>query len=100
MRGIREHPEYWVVFSIDGFGSHLDVDSLKVFADHKILVVKEESDTSQVSQAYDQKVAKEDKRVTRELLDGYKIHIKHVVAQCELILIINAGLNKVAKGDA
>ena len=88
------------VFSLDGFGSHLNVHSLKVFADHKIVIVKEESDISQVSQAYDQQVTKEDKRVTCELLDGYKIHIKHVVTQWELILIINAGLNEVAKGDA
>ena len=52
MEGIRGHDDKWVVFSLDGFGSHLDSEALKVFSDYKILVVKEEGDTSQVSQAY------------------------------------------------
>ena len=53
MEVIRDHPDKWVVFSLDGFGSHLCPKSLLVFAEHKILVVKEEGDTSQVSQPYD-----------------------------------------------
>ena len=60
MECIREHPELWVVLSLDGYGSHLDAESLLVFHAHKILVLKEEGDTSQVSQAYDQDVAKHD----------------------------------------
>ncbi len=38
--------------------------SLKEFFIRKILVIKEEGDTSQVSQAYDQLVTKSDKKFT------------------------------------
>ena len=62
MEGICDHPDWWVVLFLDGFSSHLDAESLLVFTDHKILVIKEEGDTPQVSQSYDQKVAKEDKK--------------------------------------
>ena len=61
MPGICEHPNSWVVFSLDDFGSHLDNEALLVFNKYKILVLKEEGDTLQVSQAYDQLVAKQDK---------------------------------------
>ena len=85
----------WMVLSLDGFGSHLVGDALLIFSDHLILVLKEEGDTSQVSQAYDQYVAKNDKRFTREILDKYKYHSTHVLNQWELILVINTALNKV-----
>ena len=56
---IKDHPEWWVVLSLDGFGSHVNVHSAqKVFYDHRIFVIKEEGDTSHVNQAYDQFVAK------------------------------------------
>lgn len=100
MEGIRDHPDWWVVFSLDGYGSHLDSEALQAFSEHKILVIKEEGDTSQVCQAYDQEVAKEDKRITRELLEGYKFNVAHMINQWELIIIINEALNKVEKGDA
>ena len=62
MEGIREHPELWVVLSLDDYGSHLDAESLLVFHNHKLRVLKEEGDTLQVSQAYDKDVAKQDKK--------------------------------------
>ncbi len=61
MRGICDHPTWWVVLSYDSYGSHLQNDALEVFAADKILVMKEEGDTSQVSQAYNQMVAMSDK---------------------------------------
>ena len=100
MKGICDHPNWWVVLSLDGFGSHLDPEALLVFSKYKILIVKEEGDTSQVSQAYDQQTAKEDKRWTREMLDGYKFHISAIITQWELILIINEALNNVAEGNS
>jgi hypothetical protein len=66
---------------------------LDLLAKHKILAIKEEGDTSQVAQAYDQLVAKSDKKFTRALLDGYRFHAKGVINQFQLILIINAALN-------
>ena len=93
MEGIKNHPDWWIVLSLNGFGSHLVGRSLEEFAKCKILVIKEEGDTSQVSQAYNQLVAKSDKKFTRALLDGYRFHTKGVINQFQLILIINLALN-------
>ena len=57
MKGITNHSDWWIVLSLHGFGSHLVGKSLKEFSKRKILVIKEEGDTAQVSQAYDQLVA-------------------------------------------
>ena len=73
MEGITNHPDWWIVFSLDGFGSHLVGKSLEEFSKCKILVIKEEGNTLQVSQAYNQLVAKSDNKFTRALLDGYRI---------------------------
>lgn len=62
---IKDHPQWWCLLSLDGFSSHMDPDSLEVFAKYHILVIKEELDASQVCQAYDQIVAKHDKRLAR-----------------------------------
>jgi len=82
-RGIRsmpvivDHPEWWVCVSMDGFGSHVNVESAhECFAEHKILVIKEEGDTSQVNQAYDQFVAKDDKRIIRDYLHNFRRVVK------------------------
>jgi len=67
---IKDHPEWWVVISMDGFGSHVNVHrAQEIFSEHKILVIKEEGDTSQVNQAYDQQVAKADKAKMRQNLE-------------------------------
>ena len=64
-----------------------------MFVAAKILVFKEEGDTSHVSQAYDQLVTKSDERFTMALLDGFRFHITKVMNQFELMLVINAALN-------
>ena len=91
---IKDHPEWWALLSLDGFGSHLNMKALEVFAEYKILVVKEEGDSSQVCQAYDQQVARQDKRLTRDLLDRFRLGRHGVISQYELILVINTALNK------
>ena len=51
-----------VLLSLDGFTSHVNVlNAHEIFAEFKIMVIKEEGDTSHVCQAYDQQVAKDDK---------------------------------------
>ena len=100
MERVRDHPKWWVILLLDGFQSHLEPKALEVFAKNKILIVKEEGDTSQVSQAYDQEVAKEDKRWARELLDSYKFAVKDTVSQWDLIIIANAAFNEVTKGGS
>jgi hypothetical protein len=98
MKGVLDN--CWVVFSLDGFGSHLDAEWLMFFHVNKILVIKEEGDTSQVCQAYNQIVAKEDKRCARYILEMIKLYKKTVINECELIAIINEALNKVAETKA
>ena len=76
MPKIVDHPEWWVCISMDGFGSHANVHSAnECFARHKILVLKEEGDTSQVNQAYDQFVARDDKRIIRDYLKRFRTRI-------------------------
>ncbi len=56
-------------------------------------MIKEEGDTSQASQPYNQLVTKSDKKFTQALLDGYQFHTKGVINQFQLILIINSAHN-------
>ena len=37
---VRKYPDLWISITLDGYGSHLQGDVLKVFSDHKILIVK------------------------------------------------------------
>ena len=61
---IKDHPKWKVIVTLDGFSSHLvPVRDLEPFINALIEVVKEEGYTSQVNEAYDQSVAKEDKKV-------------------------------------
>lgn len=69
---VREHKDWWFCLCLDGFESHLSPYSRKVFAKHKIFVVKEEGDSSQTNQAYDQSVAKWDKKLVSEGLSDFK----------------------------
>ena len=85
---IKEHPNWWCMFSLDGFGSHVNVnDAHKIFEAYKIMVVKEEGDTSQVNQAYDQLTAKEDKRLLNCNLIQVKKTLKEHMSQWHLIKI-------------
>ena len=58
-----------MAITLNDFGYHLGGDALKVFANHKILIVNEEGDTSQVCQAYENENAKSNKRHHREFLN-------------------------------
>ena len=66
---ICDHPEWWVVKIIDGFGPHTSsLKAMEIYAEHKTMLLKEEADTSHVCQSYDQEVAKADKRSMRTSL--------------------------------
>jgi len=58
---IKDHPDWWMTLTCDGFSSHAVDKANEIFSKHKIKIVKEEGDTSQVNQSHDQKVAKKDK---------------------------------------
>lgn len=51
---IKDHPNWWAIVYLDGYKSHVDtVISQQAFANAKILLVKENSNHSQVNQAFD-----------------------------------------------
>ena len=85
MPAIKDHPEWWCLLSLAGFGSHLNTDALEVFAKYKILIFKEEGDASQVYQPYDQQVTTQDERMTRKLLNGFRFNRYRVVGDFELM---------------
>ena len=85
---ICEHPSWWVVVCLDGFGSHVNVHvAQEAFYQRKILILKEEGDTSHINQAYDQSVAKNDKAGMRANLDLIRPHIRSRLDQWYLITI-------------
>ena len=68
---IVDNPTWWVVKIIDGFGPHTSsLEAMTIYSEARIILLKEEGDTSQVCQAYDQMVAKDDKVTMRDGL-GY-----------------------------
>ena len=91
---LSKYPGLWMVLTLDGYGSHKDPKALEVFAEHKILVFKEEADTSQVCQAYDKEFSKDDKRHHLNFLDGIWFH-SPMVGQMGIVLVANAAQNKV-----
>ena len=68
MEGIKDHKNWWVCLTLDGFGSHLLPETYPIFNEYKIMLVNEDSDTSQTNQAFDQMKAKEDNRLICNLL--------------------------------
>ncbi len=76
MAVIKDHPDWMVCMTLDEFGSHLVPEALQPFTDAKIEVVKEEGDTLQVTQANDQLVAKEDKKLIGDMLDTCRSNCK------------------------
>jgi hypothetical protein len=76
---IKDHPNRMVCMTLYGFGSHLVPEALQAFTDAKIKVVKEEGDTLQVNQAYNQSIAKEDKKLIGETLDSCRSNRKLAV---------------------
>ena len=61
---VKEHPDWWVALTLDGYGSHVNVhESIEIFLNHKIDIVKEEAETLHVNQPYDQAMALNDKKI-------------------------------------
>jgi hypothetical protein len=66
---IRDNPQWWVIKIIDGFGPHTSsIEAMELYANARILLLKEEGDSSHVNQSYDQQVAKDDKVTMRDCL--------------------------------
>ena len=66
---IKDMPQWWALKIIDGFGAHTSSErAMEIYAEQKILLLKEDADTSHACQMYDQKVAIDDKRSMRQSL--------------------------------
>ena len=66
---VRDMPHWWMMKIVDGFGPHVSsLAAMKSYSDQKIMLFKEEGDTSHINQAYDQQVAKDDKVTMRQAL--------------------------------
>ena len=91
---IRDHPDWWVLLSLDVFTSHVNVlNAHDIFAEFKIMVIKEEGDKSHVCQAYDQQVAKDDKTHMRATLNMLNHVLGKRMDQWYLIAIANNAQN-------
>jgi len=97
---VRDNPDWWMTLTCDGFSSHLLDETQKIFSDHKIMVLKEEGDSSHVNQAYDQTVARQDKAHMRHNIQLVRRPLGNKkIDQWTLIsIVINAQL-KVKKED-
>lgn len=85
---VRDHPEWWFVLTLDGYGSHINNhEASKMFANYNVMVVKEEADTSQVNQAYDQLVAKYDKRNLTDIIEVVRNQLNGKMDQWHLITL-------------
>ena len=66
---VKKYPDLWMAITLDYSGYYLEGDALDVFADHNILIVKEEVDTSKVCQANDNEIDKINKCRHRDFLN-------------------------------
>ena len=85
---VKNHTDLWMEITLDVFGYHSEVDALKVFADHNILIVKEEGDKPQVCQAYNNEVVESDKYHHRDFLNRIRCDI-NCIDQWALIIVSN-----------
>ena len=93
----RVTPNWWILEIIDGFGVHLvSYKAMKMWYDVKILTVKEEAETSHACQAYDDKVAKLDKRHYCVAINAIKNTLFHFKAShLDQYSIVAAGLHAI-----
>jgi len=93
MHIVKDHPDWWMTLTCDGFGSHVIDKAVEPFDKHKIQIVKEEGDASQVNQSCDQDIAKKDKNHMRDNLEPVRHKLGKKVDQWSLIaLAIDAQL--------
>lgn len=77
LRVVRDHPDWWLLLSGDGFHAHkFTLAAQALFHELKMLHQIEEGDSSHVNQAFDRDVAKFGKATARETLP---IVIRHKV---------------------
>ena len=53
MEGVKDHPDWLVCLTLDGFSSHLQRKMYAIFKQYNIQLVLEDGDTSQTNQEFD-----------------------------------------------
>ena len=97
---ICEKPDWWVLKFIDGFGPHTSSEAaMQIYADKKIILVKEEGDSSHVCQAYDQKTAIDDKKSMRQALAYLRQSNKLVKGTIDGWQLVHVALSAVRELD-
>ena len=97
MEGIKDHNDWWVSLSVDGFSSHLIPEVYDIFNKYKIMLLLEDDNTSQTNQTFDQQKEKEDKHNIRSLLDKQGCVAKDVNDQWKLIAVCIIALKNSSK---
>jgi ribosomal protein L12E/L44/L45/RPP1/RPP2 len=98
---IKKHPDFWVLEILDGFSSHHSSPKvLQIYYDHKILQAKEEGDTSQLCQLYDQEPAKCDKVSLRSGVDMLRQAASVTLGVVDQWALVGVGLMAVRQGTA
>ena len=94
---IRDHPEWTVLLTGDGFHAHkMTLVAQQLLAASKIIFVIEEGDSSQCNQAFDRQVAKHGKSLMRAALDIVSRHnvYQNHIDQYGLLLISLSGIRE------
>jgi hypothetical protein len=94
---VKDHPDWWMICTCDGFSSHLVTGALETFSQHKIFLVQEDGMTSQTNQPYDQLVARLDKKELRCLLDLHRNNSKEQLNQYTIVAICLSVFKKIKK---
>ena len=88
MNVIFAHLDCQACVFLDGYGSHANVTkALEISAEHHILILKEEGETSYVNHEHDQFVSKEDKIFMCAQLSKVRLSLGHGMDQQILISI-------------
>ena len=67
---IKDHPTWWVFFTLDGFHAHkMTLKAQLIFAKYLLMILIEEGDSSHVNQTFDRFVARCGKSCMRECLE-------------------------------
>ena len=98
---VCDMPDWWVLKIVDGFGPHVSSETaMQIYADHKIVLLKEEGDSSHVNQSYDQHVAKADKKSMRAALGYLRSSAKLNKSVVDGWQLVHVGLSCVRELDA
>ena len=71
MSVIEDHNNWRCFLSLNGYISHVCPEAVETYVEYNILMIKENRNSSHVSQAYDQDAAKNNKAGVHNIIDGF-----------------------------